>query len=208
MRRRRDAHLLAALAAAASFGAAAAGGPLGIDHELGYDDSGPWRRRNQFALEYGSVLVVAGIALSEGDGSRLGHTAWQAVDSVALSAVAAQALKVAFSRSRPAQGDDPNAWFQGHGHRSFPSGEVTQIAAAVTPFVLEYGAEHPGVWLLEALPAYDAIARVKAHAHWQTDVLAGFALGTAIGVYAHTRHESLAVIVLPRAVTIGWRRSF
>jgi membrane-associated phospholipid phosphatase len=201
-------HFVATLAAMASFASAAAGGPLGIDHAVGYDDSGIWRRRNQVALEYGSALIVAGIALSEGNDSRLGHTAWQTVDSIVISAVAAEAMKVAFSRSRPSQSDSPNAWFQGHGHRSFPSGEVAQIAAAVTPFVLEYGAEHPSVWLLEALPAYDAIARVKVRAHWQTDVLAGFALGTAIGFYAHARRESLAVIVLPRAVTIGWRRSF
>lgn len=203
-----NAHLLAAFAATASLGATAAGGPLGIDHVVGYDDAGPWRRRNQFAVEYGSALVVVGVALAEGDGSRLGHTAWQAVDSIAMSAVTAQAMKIAFSRSRPRQGGDPDAWFQGHGHRSFPSGEVTQIAGAVTPFVLEYGAQHPSVWLLEVLPAYDAVARVKARAHWQTDVLAGFALGTMIGLYAHARRDSLAVSVLPRAVTIGWHRSF
>jgi len=34
---------------------------------------------------------------------------------------------------------------------------------------------------LEVLPADQAIARVRAHAHWQTDVQAGFALGTGTG---------------------------
>jgi undecaprenyl-diphosphatase len=28
---------------------------------------------------------------------------------------------------------------------------------------------------------YDAIARVKTHGHWQSDVIAGWALGTAGG---------------------------
>ena len=71
-------------------------------------------------------------------------------------------MKHIFTRSRPAQSPDPHLWFQGAGHYSFPSGEVTAVTAIVTPFVLEYGREHPAVYALELLPAYDAIARVKA----------------------------------------------
>jgi membrane-associated phospholipid phosphatase len=117
-------------------------------------------------------------------------------------------LKLAFSRARPAQTDNPNEWFQGRGHNSFPSGEVTAITSAVTPFVLEYGAEYPAVYALELLPLYDAIARVKVRAHWQSDVLAAFALGTAAGWYAHGRTSSLTIGVLPGAVAVGWRTRF
>ena len=67
------------------------------------------------------------------------------------------------------------------GGRSFPSGEVAEISGIVTPYVLEYGNDHPAVYALEVLPVYDAIARVRVQAHWQTDVIAGFALGTASG---------------------------
>ena len=88
------------------------------------------------------------------------------------------------------------------------SGEVMEITTAVTPFILEYGAEHPAVYALELLPLYDAIARVKVRAHWQTDVLASFLIGTGIGYYAHTRSSSITVGVLPRGVTIGWKKSF
>jgi undecaprenyl-diphosphatase len=181
---------------------------LGIDHRLQFDDSGIWKRRNQVILQDLTAVVVVGGALWEGDGSRLGHTFWQSVDSVAVGAVASEGLKLAFSRSRPAQTDDPNRWFQGHGNKSFPSGEVMEIATAVTPFVLEYGRDHPAVWLLEALPLYDGIARVKVRAHWQSDVLASFAIGTAIGAYAHSRTSSLSVSLLPGGFSIGWKKNF
>ena len=55
------------------------------------------------------------------------------------------------------------------------------VTTAVTPFVLEYGAEHPAVYALELLPLYDGIARVKSQAHWQTDVLASLASGDLKG---------------------------
>ena len=64
-------------------------------------------------------------------------------------------------------------WFKS-GNRSFPSGEVAEISSIITPYVLEYRHDHPGVVGARA-PAYDAVARMKVQAHWQTDVLAGFA---------------------------------
>lgn len=204
----RWAPLLLLLASVVPPAASAADGPLGIDHRLPFDDSGIWNRRNQKLLQGATALVVVGGALWEGDQTRLGHTYWQSVDSIVLGTASAAVLKVAFSRARPAQSDNPNEWFRGHGHNSFPSGEVAAITSAVTPFVLEYGAEHPIVYALELLPLYDAVARVKVQAHWQTDVLAAFALGTAVGYYAHGRPSTLTVGILPSGVTIGWRTKF
>lgn len=197
-----------ALTSAAPLAAHAADGPFGIDHRLPYDDGGIWKRRNQKLLQDATALVVVGGALWEGDKTRLGHTYWQSVDSIALGTASAAVLKVAFSRARPAQSDNPNDWFQGRGHNSFPSGEVAAITSAITPFVLEYGADHPAVYALELLPLYDAVARVKVQAHWQSDVLAAFALGTAVGYYAHSRSSSLTVGILPGGVTVGWHTKF
>lgn len=199
---------LAAVLGLASATAGAASGPLGIDHRLNPDDRGIWKRRNQIFLEDATALVVVGAALWEGDDSRLGHTFWQSVDSMAIGVASSTVMKRVFGRTRPNETDDPNRWFRGSGNYSFPSGEVMEITTAVTPFVLEYGAEHPAVWALELLPIYDAVARVKVRAHWQSDVLASFALGTAVGVYAHSRSSSLTVGLLPRGVTIGWKKSF
>jgi membrane-associated phospholipid phosphatase len=183
--------------------AVAAGGPLGIDHRLRYDDSGIWSRHTQLAML--DLLILGDVtgAVWEGGQTRLGRTFWQSIDALVLGGVSSTALKITFSRERPGQTPDPNRFFTGHGNQSFPSGEVTATSAIVTPFVLEYGRDHPLVWALEALPLYDAEARMKTWGHWQTDVLAGFALGTAVGYYAHLRNTSFSLSVMPHAVAVG-----
>jgi hypothetical protein len=103
-------------------------------------------------LEFGVVAFEAGGALWLGDDNRLGHTLWQSSDATLLSAIAAQGLKYAFSRARPTQGNNPDAWFKGGCCQSFPSGEVTLQAAFVTPLILQYAKERPWAWSLEALP--------------------------------------------------------
>jgi len=199
-----------ALALSAAFVAPChgAGGPLGIDHRLNYDDSGIWGRTNQKLL-FGAALVgVTGAALWEGDSSRFGHTMWQTVDAMALGMVTAGVMKPVFSRMRPRDTDDPSRWFEGDGHRSFPSNEVMTITTAVTPVILEYGGEYPAVWALALLPIYDGVARMKVQAHWQTDVLASLVIGTAIGYYAHSRSSSITVGLLPGGFTVGWKTTF
>ena len=191
-----------------SVACAGGGGPLGVDSTVGGDANGILRRHNQQLLENLAPLAVLGSALWEGDGTRLGHASWQSADALLIGTVASTGLKLVFGRSRPTQTSDPNEWFRGHGHYSFPSGEVMEITTAVTPYVLEYGAEHPVVWALELLPLYDSVARVKSHAHWQTDVLASVAIGTAVGWYAHSRASSLTVGVLPHGLTVGWSKAF
>jgi hypothetical protein len=186
----------------------AAGGPFGIDHQLSYDNSGIWKRRNQMALQN---LMVAGEFIGgflEGGETRLGKTYWQAIDASLLAGITAQPLKYISSRARPSQTNDPNSWNQGSGHYSFPSGEVAAVSAIVTPFVLEYGADKPAVYALELLPLYDAIARMKVRAHLQTDVLAGFALGTASGYYALHRDTPFILSYMPHGVFVGLRRSW
>jgi undecaprenyl-diphosphatase len=85
---------------------------------------------------------------------------------------------------------------------------VAEISGIVTPYVLAYGHDHPAVYALELLPAYDAVARLKVQAHWQSDVLAGWALGTATGYYAHQRATPFTLSVMPHAVQVGWKKHF
>jgi membrane-associated phospholipid phosphatase len=197
--------LLACLQAGTVLGA---GGPIGIDQRLGYDNSGIWKRSNQTALLGLMVATDVAGALWEGGETRPGKTYWQSIDASLLGGASAAVLKEAFTRSRPNQGDDPKQWFQGKGHYSFPSGEVTVTSAIVTPFVLEYGHDHPEVYALEALPAYDAVARMKVWGHWQTDVLAGFAIGTASGYYAHRRDDPVFLSVLPHGFMVGLKKNW
>lgn len=197
-----------ALCLTVSAPALAGGGPLGIDHRLTYDDSGIWARKYQTGLLGLMLAGEVGGAMLEGGETRLGKTLWQAIDASALAGVSAQALKYTFTRARPSQSSDPNQWFQGGSHYSFPSGEVSAVSAIVTPFVLEYSQDHPAVYALELLPVYDGIARMKVQGHWQTDVLAGFALGSLSGYYAHNRANPFVLGVLPHGFTIGMRKQF
>ena len=194
------------VAAFVGFGLPALAG--GIDHKVEFDDSGIWSRSNQLFLRNSTIVLTVGAALWEGSDTRLGRTVWQSVDAMIMGAATSETMKVVFSRTRPSETDDPNLWFQGHGNKSFPSGEVMLVTTAITPIVLEYAAEQPAVWGLVLLPIYDAVARVKVHGHWQTDVLASLAIGSAIGVYSHSRGSSFTVGVLPRGVTIGWKTTF
>ena len=200
--------LFALLSLLCSTFALAGGGPLGIDHRVNEDDSGIWKRQYQSDLIEVMILGEVAGAVWEGGETRSGKTFWQSIDASVIGSVSAEAMKIAFSRERPAETDNPNKFFQGDGHRSFPSGEVTAISAIVTPFVLEYRQDTPSVYALELLPAYDMVARVKVRGHWQSDVLAGFAVGTASGIYAHSRPQPLILTALPQGFMVGLQKRF
>ena len=154
------------------------------------------------------ILLIGGEvvgAIWEGGETRFGRTLWQSVDASAASGIVALAMKYAFSRVRPIDSNnDPNLWFKAHGNQSFPSGEVTAVSSIITPLVLEYGPEHPLTYALEVLPVYDGIARMKVQAHWQSDVLAGFALGTGTGWLIHRNPNSPFILrVMPHEIYVG-----
>lgn len=199
---------MCALALGIGQAALAAGGPLGIDRKVTYDDSGIWNRSTQKAVLGAAVLANLGTALWDGGETRAGKTSWQTVDAMLFSELTAVGLKAATARPRPRQIDDPDLWFQGSGYRSFPSEEVTVAAAAVTPWIAEYHGDHPWIWGLELLPAYDAMARVKVNAHWQTDVLAGWIVGSAWGYWAHNRKSPVILNVLPDGFMVGFKKKF
>lgn len=185
-----------------------ADGPFGIDHMITKDESGIWSRKKQLDLQYGSFLVVVGGSLWEGKDSRLGKTFWQSTEAMLLTDVSAQGGKFIFKRERPRISNDPNAWFKTSKDASFPSGEVAHISAIVTPFIAEYSKDTPLVWALALLPLYDGVARMKSQAHWQSDVIAGAALGAGLGIYTHTNGDSLLINMLPNGITIGYKTKF
>ena len=194
---------------AAVFAIAFAGhATAGIDHAVTPDTNGIWSRTSQNVLRYGVIATEIGGALWLGGEDPMGRTFWETIDATAFGEVTAEVGKRAFGRARPSQTSDPNEWFKGSCCHSFPSGEVTLQAAFVTPFIVNYADTHPWVWALEALPAYDAIARVKSGAHWQTDVLAGWALGTGFGYWAAKRNSPLFLQVMPDAVVVGLHTRF
>lgn len=179
-----------------------------LDRRLHYDNTGIWQRKRQLDFEYAVILGEVGGGLWFGGQSRIGKTFWRSIDASLYTAVTVQAMKYAFSRARPRQSASPDHWFQGNCCQSFPSGEVSFQASAVTPFIAEYHQQHPWVWALEALPAYDALARMKTHGHWQTDVLAAWAIGTAWGLYAHYEPKPLFLSIMPHGIMVGIHVNF
>lgn len=186
-----------------SFAAKAGSGPLGIDHRLARADTGVWSRNNQLFLEYSSAAIVLGESLWLGSDTRLGKTFWRTTDSMIETAIGSAGTKEIFRRERPNKTNDPNSWFNSSSDRSFPSGEVAHITSIITPFISEYKNDNPYVWGLTALPIYDGIARMKSQGHWQTDVLAGAALGASIGLYNSNKETPISVSILPHALTVG-----
>ncbi|MHB1283617.1 MAG: phosphatase PAP2 family protein, partial [Metallibacterium scheffleri] len=91
----------------------AGGGPLGIDHRLGYDNGGIWNRSYQKDLGYCEALCTLTAASLIGGRTRFGRTLWQSVDAMAFSSLASLALKNTFGRERPSYSADPNLWFHG-----------------------------------------------------------------------------------------------
>lgn len=87
-------------------------------------------------------------------------------------------MKFAFSLARSSQGNNPNDFIARSGHQGFACGEVAEPGAVPRPLFAEYGSDHPAVYALALLPACDALARVKVHGHWQSNVLAELPLSS------------------------------
>ena len=172
------------------------------------EDVGYWSRRNQRRLDAVVITTVVSLAVLDGTQTRLGSTAWRAVDAALMTAVTTEAAKRVFGRPRPIDNDDPTTWFRGPSNRSFPSGEVAMLAAFTTPFIMSYREEYPEVWALALVPAYMARARMMSQAHWLTDVAAGAAVGVAYGLYASGREKPLVLSVTGRSVFVGLRHRF
>ena len=117
-------------------------------------------------------------------------------------------MKHIFTRVRPADTDNPGLWFQGESNHSFPSSEAAAAASIVTPYILEYGKDYPAVYALTLVPLYVGAGRVKAQAHWQTDVIAGWAIGGLAGWYAHERDTPLLLQIMPNGVMLGIKKKF
>jgi hypothetical protein len=179
-----------------------------IDHRVQKDESGIWNPTVYRGLVGALSIAALGGALWEGSESRFGKTLWQTIDSELLAAGSTTAMKYLFTRKRPSETSDPNEWFAHGSNDSFPSTEAAFSASLVTPFVLEYAGEHPAAYGLLALPLYVGIGRVKNQAHWQSDVLVGWAIGGFSGWYTHSRESPILVQVFPHGVFVGLKTRF
>ena len=183
-------------------------GPFLIDHPVNEDTSGIWNPNVYRGLMLGLTVGQIGVALWEGGESRLGSTAWRGIDSQIIAGLTTEVLKASFRRARPRDNPDPNSFFTCSSNCSFTSGEAAEAASIVTPYMLEYGPDHPAVYLLSIIPLYVGVARVKAQAHWQSDVVAGWAVGGLAGWYAHERDQPLVLQIMPHGIYVGLKKQF
>jgi undecaprenyl-diphosphatase len=179
-----------------------------VDHRVSYDASGIWNPNVYRTLAGALTVAEIGGAVWEGSETRLGKTMWQGIDSQIIAGATTAAGKLIFTRERPSTTDNPCLWFQGGSNYSFPSGEASVAAALVTPYVLEYGGENPVVYASLLLPIYVGVGRIKNQAHWQTDVLAGWAIGGLSGWYAHGRDVPILIELLPHGFAVGYKHEF
>jgi undecaprenyl-diphosphatase len=179
-----------------------------IDHEVAQDNSGIWKTSTYRTVVNTATIANLAGALWEGSESRLGRTMWQAAETQVLTEAVSIPAKPLFGRLRPSQGQGPCEWWHGGEGHSFPSEEAGVAAALVTPWVLEYSHSNPAAYALLLLPAYVGAGRVKNQAHWQTDVIAGWAIGGGIGWWEHGRDRPLVISLLPGGVFVGFHKRF
>lgn len=179
-----------------------------VDHVVNRDDSGVWNSKVYRGTLVALTFANFGGAAWEGSQTRLGRTMWQAADAQLIAGVTAEVGKRVFSRVRPEDGNDPCLWFQGGSNKSFPSLESSVTAALVTPYVIEYGAESPAAYALLLLPLYVGAGRIKNQAHWQTDVIAGWAVGGLSGWLSHSLETPILIRLLPGGFEVGFKATF
>ena len=177
-----------------------------FDEKYPKDDNKFWA--SHYDVPYNMAILVTSIALIEGDSSRIGKTAIKSLDSILVSSVVTQAVKYATGRVRPRSTESSNDWFNYETRNlSFPSGHVSSVTAFVTPFILEYRKDEPLIYLLALLPIHQMVGRVKAQAHWTSDVIAGLAVGALSGYFTYY-NDSILLSFTNDKKFIGFRHRF
>jgi undecaprenyl-diphosphatase len=175
-----------------------------LDKKVKKDESGFWGAH--YDIPKYSMVTVLGLALYEGTESRLGKTAWKSLDAGIMSQLITEGAKRAFGRNRPREALSADEWQEGG--KSFFSGHVSGMTALVTPFILEYQDDYPMMNLLWALPLHQMGGRVKAQAHWQSDVIIGALVGFASGYWAQHRESPLILHFDQDKVVMGLKHVF
>jgi len=131
------------------------------------------------------VLIVSGVVFQSRDVTSTGR---DALEATFLSTLVVSGLKRIAGRQRPSQAGNRTVFEPGSGGASFPSGHATEaftMASVVSA--------HAQGWVIPTL-AYTAASlvaydRVNDREHFPSDVVAGAALGVAVGHFIVHRHQ-------------------
>lgn len=151
----------------------------------------------------GSVVTGAGVyIIGRIDGQRrVQALGLHSVESIALSGVLATGIKLMAGRQRPyldiKNPHNFQLWrgFQGDQFRSFPSGHTVAAFAFASTLTREtqFWWPHAGFWIGTVFyggAGLVGVSRMYNNMHWASDVMAGAAIGTIIGLkvvkYTHS----------------------
>jgi membrane-associated phospholipid phosphatase len=141
------------------------------------------------ALQLSAATVLLGWATHN---TRLRDTGRDAIEaSIFAAGFITPAIKRIAGRSRPNAGEGAYAFDPLSKNESFPSGHATNAFAVASVF-----AAHSDGWVVPAV-AYTlatgvAVSRMNDNVHWASDVIAGAAIGTAVGRSIVARHKRAA----------------
>lgn len=118
---------------------------------------------------------------------RARETGLLSAEALADSLIVASALKGITQRARPLTGIERSEFFDGG--NSFPSGHSTQAWAVATVIANEYKDRRAVQIAAYGIAGAVSVARFTGHKHYLSDVIAGSALGYAIGRYVYKAHH-------------------
>ena len=115
------------------------------------------------------------------------ETGLLSAEALVDSLIVSSALKGVTQRARPLAGHERSEFFDGGD--SFPSGHSTQAWALATVVANEYHERRSIQLLAYGTAAAVSVARFTGNKHYLSDILAGSALGYAIGKYVYSAHH-------------------
>jgi len=118
---------------------------------------------------------------------RARETGLLSAEALVNSVIVSSALKGITQRARPLAGVERSEFFDGG--NSFPSGHSTQVWAVATVIANEYQDRRAVQIAAYGAATAVSVARFTGHKHYLSDVVAGSALGYAIGKYVYTTHH-------------------
>jgi len=160
------------------------------------DDAFGWNRplKASRTISYaGSVYGLGAVATTfyligrKTDNYRARETGLLSAEALVNSVIAGAALKGITQRARPMAGVERSEFFDGGS--SFPSGHSTQAWAVAAVIASEYK-HRPAVRIAAyGIASAVSVARFTGHKHYLSDVVAGSAMGYAIGKFVFNAHH-------------------
>jgi hypothetical protein len=151
-------------------------------------------KASRIVSQAGSIYALAGLSGTmyfigrEKNDMRARETGLLSAEAMVDSIIVEGALKGISQRVRPMDGKDRSEFFDGGS--SFPSGHSTQAWAVAAVIANEYHDRTAVQIAAYGAASAVSVARFTVHKHYISDVVAGSALGFAIGNYVYHAHHN------------------